>query len=384
MSPDGSATDQPSALRAKDAGSEAVVEQWRKATTSVRDTVKWIVAGFAAVGTILVGTAPLSGLGTVTEPIHWVLVSVGGAVAVGGVILAVWKASDVLFPEVTTLSAITEAAADSALGRYRDQYLGGPDGVLAPWNGDIATLRASRELEVATLNSIRSQNANSNASPETRAVLTTAEAAVLERIDQIDDITKVALVGADFTRVRDLARSRRWWLAACAVAVAVGTAAFLFGTGQADEDTNGTGDPELGRVGQVTLNASGQEKHGPTLGASCVTAPIDAIILNGDTEHGWTVVSTGKGSCTPAAFTISADQGAVTAAVAQRTTVALTEAGKETLGPSLGPECPLDAVPALVLDGDANGPWTVLSLDQEGCKPLQFALRSSDGAIEEP
>ena len=86
---------------------DASADLWRSATTQVRDTIKYVVAGFAAVGAIVVGTAPLAGIGTVSGW-WWAAAIAGGALAVGGVIFAVWQASDVLLPGVATLDDVND------------------------------------------------------------------------------------------------------------------------------------------------------------------------------------------------------------------------------------------------------------------------------------
>ncbi len=200
---------------------DASATLWRSATTQVRDTIKYIVAGFAAVGAIIVGTAPLAGLDTVSGG-WWVVVIAGAVLAVGGIIGAVWKASDVLFPGVATLDQVQSARAGTELARLRDEVLNGQEGLFRQWGGTVDAFRSKRDYEYETLTSLD----ESDLAQTNQAAYDAARSNVVARIEQANAAAAIALAGAQYAVTRDLAMDRRRWIAAAAAAVALGVGLF--------------------------------------------------------------------------------------------------------------------------------------------------------------
>lgn len=82
----------------------------------LRETTKWIVAAFAAIGTLLVAGTQLSAIGDVDWNLWRGVAALGGAVvAVLGISLAVWHASRVLTAGPIALADVTEARASIAV-----------------------------------------------------------------------------------------------------------------------------------------------------------------------------------------------------------------------------------------------------------------------------
>jgi hypothetical protein len=76
-----------------------------KANTQIRDTAKWLVTSFAAVGAILLGTIQLSTVGKLTNDSphdRIVATEAGAAMALGGLILILYFTSSVLIPFVSS------------------------------------------------------------------------------------------------------------------------------------------------------------------------------------------------------------------------------------------------------------------------------------------
>jgi hypothetical protein len=74
------------------------------ATDRVRETVKWLITAFAAIGAVLVAGSQLSTLSRL-NPSDWRLwiAVLGLAIGLGGVGFAIWKAVDVITPQQITL-----------------------------------------------------------------------------------------------------------------------------------------------------------------------------------------------------------------------------------------------------------------------------------------
>jgi hypothetical protein len=350
-------------------------ELWRTATTQVRDTIKYVVAGFAAVGAILVGTAPLAGLGTVSGG-WWLPTLLGATIAVGGVIYAVWKSSDVLMPAVATLDDVGDPNATGEMANLRDKVLGGPDGLFRRWGGTVDNLRGKRELEYATLTSIR----NYTAADETEAkVIAQAETDTMDRLDQIAEIVDVAVAGAGYATVRDTALDRRKHIAVAAVLVALGVALFTWGVTQPDDADDEAADPTAARAATLTFTPEGRAAYADLLGPDCAgTAP--ALVVDGDEGGPWEVVTTGSGGCRAAHFELAADQGQPVYSEVRTVTVTLTEDGQKRLAAVVGEDCAAAPFAALDLGGDDS--HQIVALAGAGCRAARFTLTEDEGSIE--
>src|SRR5580693_894089 len=73
-----------------------------EAVDDLRSAAKWTLAAEGAVGVALISGGPLIAVGQVRGTAHALLAGAGLAVALGGVGLAIWFASKVLSPRLTT------------------------------------------------------------------------------------------------------------------------------------------------------------------------------------------------------------------------------------------------------------------------------------------
>jgi hypothetical protein len=361
-----------STAQVKDADDSAAL--WRTSATQVRDTIKYIVAGFAAVGTILVGTAPLAGIGKVHGG-WWLPALIGAVLALGGVIFAVWKASDVLLPSVSTLDEVKSASTDSEMARIRDEVLGGNEGLFRRWGGTVDAFRAQRELEYATLAEIDSYSPQQGE----QAALDQARKDVIARIEQLNGAANVALAGAEYATARDLARDRRAAIAVAAASVAVGVGLFTWAVNRPDS-TSTEVEPAVAQPAMVTLTAAGRETFASLLGPSCA-GPVQSLVLSGGSDGPWDVVTTGDGGCRPAHLNLASDQGSPIYVQVTEVEVTLTDAGKERLAAVLGEDCADSTFAALDLDSGGSDSHQLVTLEENGCKAVRFTLEPEDGTI---
>jgi hypothetical protein len=77
----------------------------------IRDTAKWAVAAFAAIGAALAAGTQFSSLGSVQEP--WRVLTAAGAAVMGllAVMVAIWKTFDLLMPGTITMADLVKTAA---------------------------------------------------------------------------------------------------------------------------------------------------------------------------------------------------------------------------------------------------------------------------------
>jgi hypothetical protein len=352
---------------------DASAELWRSATTQVRDTIKYVIAGFAAVGAIMVGTAPLAGLGKVFGWWWWVA-GIGGALAIAGVIVAVWRASDVLLPEVVTLDQVQAAEAGTELARFRDVVLGGPEGMLQHSGGDIPGFRQERAVSYTTLDNI---DLKIPADDAERQELTAARPVQVKNIEMLNSTAVTALAGAQYAATKDLARTARFWIGAAALAVAGGVGLFTVAVNR-ERDTSGTAKTTPASAAAISFTAAGKKDFADVVGAACAD-PAPALVLDGATTGPWEVVTTGEGGCRAARFSLRADQGEPVYVGAERVTVTLTKAGKARLGPVLGDKCVAKPFVAIKLGGSER--VELLSQQTAQCNAVRFTLSSDDGRV---
>jgi hypothetical protein len=88
------------------------------AANNIRETVKWIIAAFAAPLAIMVGTSPLTNFGSL-QGIHLLVASIGGAAGVLVIVYAIKVASNVLVMKTFFLGDIS---ADGKLSTYVDTH----------------------------------------------------------------------------------------------------------------------------------------------------------------------------------------------------------------------------------------------------------------------
>lgn len=199
----------------------ASADLWRDATRQVRDTIKYVIAGFAAVGVILIGSAPLTNL----DKLHggwWLVAGAGGLLAIAGVMYAIWQASDVLLPDVITLDQVRDGSPGTDTARFRDSVLGGPEGLFRLWGGTVDSFRDRRDLDYRTLANLDA----ATVAEDNRAEFEEERRNLVASIEQLNSTAEIALAGAQYAQTRDLARSARRAIAIAALMVACGVGAF--------------------------------------------------------------------------------------------------------------------------------------------------------------
>ncbi|HWE55781.1 MAG TPA: hypothetical protein VG435_09720 [Acidimicrobiales bacterium] len=73
-------------------------DQWANAVDTYRDVAKWLIAAFGAIGAVIAGTAPLTGIGDVSSKrVGWL--AAGGAASLVGITLVLTATMAILVPE---------------------------------------------------------------------------------------------------------------------------------------------------------------------------------------------------------------------------------------------------------------------------------------------
>jgi hypothetical protein len=204
-----------------------VGEMWLDAATRIRETVKWLIAVAAAVGGLLVGTAPLAGLGDLST---WEAVAAGALFlsALTGVAVVVWAASRVLLPVSVDFQA---AASDVRFRRLRRRIDQDPYSFFGGFGATLEQFGARRELELATLQNIDSKLRCSDVVDEERELYLDAQEAVGEVLAVIEVRLQYILSMALFEELQNSFSRARWFILLGALISAGGVFGFMLVAG---------------------------------------------------------------------------------------------------------------------------------------------------------
>jgi hypothetical protein len=214
----------------------------------LRTAAKWTMGATGAVGTALIGGAPLVAAGQVHGTGHAVLVGTALVVACIGVGLAIWQTSQVLVPPITTTAMLeTPTAAEPrwlswpVTPNWLKTWARKPQGLQklrhmvdaspADFFGVVATsvddLLAYRWATVGIANQVRDAE-----DPARRAVLGAAYQEILRDAERAEPYVGWLLATAHVWQIRAKLRRAQWSLLAGVILVAVGASIFLTVTGQ--------------------------------------------------------------------------------------------------------------------------------------------------------
>lgn len=103
----------------------SAADQFRAASLSLRETIKWLIAGFAAIAAAIMGAVPLVSLGSLAGSNLYVAAA-AGALAVAAILVALYLALDLLLSDSFYLGTLSEDSAKDVrkkLERYQDNLV---------------------------------------------------------------------------------------------------------------------------------------------------------------------------------------------------------------------------------------------------------------------
>lgn len=143
----------PSPTVAENLPSASITTSPLEAVPEIRSTIKWIAASAAAVGALLVGSAPLATLGR----LHGIRqVSIAGVglllclVAVGWII---WQTTEALTPPITTFSTLE----DKSLTSLRIIIAADPEAYFGPFGRTLEAFRTQGAFHRKTMRNIQAK-----------------------------------------------------------------------------------------------------------------------------------------------------------------------------------------------------------------------------------
>ncbi len=270
---------------------------WSGATASLRDVVKWVAASFGALGALLIGTAPLSGVGDLT--LGWSILGplVFGTLALLAVGWVVWYTTSLLTPNTVSLSDI---ARHEDYADFRTQVAVEPLAYLGTLGEDVATFFVNRDTENRALAELDAKLA-SGALPNTPKV-EASRAKLVARVNALGKVSTRLLASAGFYQLSRRFTAVKPMLFGAAGLVVVGIVGFLVtvGAGTSGTDSRPTTIPAL-----VSLTPDGARTVGPLLGDACPRA-FQVLVLSGGNSGPWTLAVTDD-ACTAGTIEVGDD-----------------------------------------------------------------------------
>lgn len=261
-----------------------------KANEQIRSTAKWILTSFAAIGAILLGTIQLSSVGKLTgetPPDRIGAAIAGAAVALVGVVIALWYTSSVLFPFLNSFRLADEHP------EITDHLFGEPYEILGY---DYATLK-QRWKDAG--------DAVDRATDATRA-------AAQEEWAKMREKKRVALVhvGTELLRIRfDDARRA---IVTGAVLVAVGLGLFAWGANPPAAPVKPAVSLGAAPV-QLTAHLTPAGVAALAAPRGCKTTDVTLLQIGGKPEAREVLVAPAPG-CTSVRFVLTPELGTAVAA----------------------------------------------------------------------
>jgi hypothetical protein len=273
----------------------------------IRETAKWLIVSFAAVGAVLIGGVQVSDLGEldVDEPRFWLALA-GLALALAAVGGAIERTSRVLVGEPVTLTDLAEATeTDSDLVRIRKRLEDDRSLMVGADPRSVATLLDEVIAAEADRRQTYAAHRRNPEAPELRSAAEDADAnatLVTARAQDVLEVAGLLAVSAEFRR------ARKWmlWLAAAAAA---GVALFVASASGADDDAD-SGPPGARAVRTVSVEttAVGEALLGPFLGGECDAGRVTAIVL-GQNAAGLDVATLPTPRCSSVRFALTPELG---------------------------------------------------------------------------
>lgn len=207
------------------------------AVNDMRTTAKWMLGVSGAVGAALISGGPLVAVGRIHGLLHISVAFLGLVIALGGVALAIWHATQVLMPRLTTSRVVLESPALDDLRKQIAQEPAEFFGLAAASLDGLFAKRDSLRRNAANL----AQQAATARDPARRAAIR----AQLHRVEVNGDIVRgyvrwILELGHAWQIKAALERSRRMTLIG-GLAVAVG--AVLFFSAADDDQSKAAGSP---------------------------------------------------------------------------------------------------------------------------------------------
>ena len=292
------------------AAAESPQDAWKQGVDKLREVTKWLITAFAAAGAVLVGTAPLAGIGQVADRGHLAAVVLGGVLALGSIVWTIFQAAKVLTPEYTTLDDI-ETVAD--LEPFRELIDSDRRSFLGPWHDQAEPFSRQREDEWTALDDADRMLAELPANSPERAALEQARDDQRGWVELLEQYAGRLMAMGPYFQVLarfKVARTRMLW-GALAAALGIGLFAWGVDAKSASATTSSAAaTAATPRIATLVLTDAGRQALAPLLGRDCAASRLAVAVVDG-TQPPYTVVSLPLGTCRAVQFVLQGSMGHV-------------------------------------------------------------------------
>jgi hypothetical protein len=188
----------------------------------LRAAAKWIIAAFGTIGVSLVGGGPLVAVGRIHGLRDALIAGAALLIAITGVSLAVWKASQVLIPPVTTIATLN----DPSLRRLRGMIDASPADFFGPTATGVADLLRHRDIAANLAQALRTET-----DPRRRQHLQHHARRATANLARTSPHLRWLLAMAHVWQIRSALRGVRVWCVLALVLITIGAVAFFTVTG---------------------------------------------------------------------------------------------------------------------------------------------------------
>ena len=272
----------------------------------IRETTKWIIACFSAVGAAMVAGTQLSGIGELDPwgARMWLAI-LGSALALSGIAVAIWRGSTVLVSGAVALNELQHAKAYPSVTvvlRENPVLYGGYNSVHAM---NHAFELATREMNVAFSRLYDAQARD----PELEQAAKRAN----DHANLVSQVVSRLLAAASNIIVRTTFKSARPWLFVGALTTALGVGIFSWAVNPPKTSKNAPPTVHLipMRLADVVLSEEGARILGPQLGAKCDTRRVRTLVPKQVGRGPLQMVSVATEDCEPVQFVLSQTMGSV-------------------------------------------------------------------------
>ncbi len=247
------------------------------AVVQIREVVKWLIGGFAAVGVALAAGSQLADLGSV-EGVRLAVAIISVVAVLVGIAGAIFFATRVLVPKAITLKQLVTEASTSEVGKA---VVDDPD-LLLGHGKSIPDFAEKRQAVLAEEDAAWKayEEGDKDAKPALVPRVKKAEAAR----KRVDGAMNWLISYARYLQVSKLFRDSlvAMFIAAAVAAAGIGGFAWAAHPGNEDEATPVVEKTPAAVV--VDLSPQGEESLGDDLGEQCNTNELGAIAISGSSE----------------------------------------------------------------------------------------------------
>ena len=272
------------------------------AVVQIREVVKWLIGGFAAVGVALAAGSQLADLGSV-EGLRLAVAIVSVVAVLAGIAGAIFFATRVLVPKPISLKQLITEASTSEIGKA---VVDDPDLLLGHGKSipDFAEKRQAVLVEEDAAWKAYEEG-DKDAKPALLPRVKKAEAAR----KRVDGAMNWLISYARYLQVSKLFRDSLVAMFVAAAVAAAGIGGFAWAAHPEDKEDVAT--PVVERTPAavvVDLSPEGEESLGDDLGEECNTNKLEAIAVSGSSEA-LEVVTIPSDTCELDRFVLTPDLG---------------------------------------------------------------------------